>query len=96
MVIKATPITLEQLKRKEVEAAQLETSGLGEAREVSARAVSARAVEARAVAARAVAGSCSGGSCLIFPTYLSYYARFIDGSFCGSSLSPYISVRFVR
>ncbi|WP_338707660.1 hypothetical protein [Paenibacillus amylolyticus] len=57
MVIKATPITLEQLKRKEVEAAQLETNVLGEAREVSARAVSARAVEARAVAARAAAAA---------------------------------------
>ncbi|PQP83674.1 hypothetical protein C0Q44_03005 [Paenibacillus sp. PCH8] len=54
MVIKATPITLEQLKRKEIEAAQSDANVLGEAREVSARAVSARAVEARAVSARAV------------------------------------------
>ncbi|MEK4109130.1 hypothetical protein ABIC86_005151 [Paenibacillus sp. DS2363] len=55
MVIKATPITLEQLKNKELEAVQSEVNVLGETREVSARAVSARAVSARAVSARAVA-----------------------------------------
>ncbi|MFX3648380.1 MAG: hypothetical protein ACE3K2_18225 [Paenibacillus sp.] len=54
MVIKATPITLEQLKNKELEAVQSEVNVLGETREVSARAVSARAVAARSAAARAV------------------------------------------
>jgi len=55
MVIKATPITLEQLKNKELEAVQSEVNVLGETREVSARAVAARSAAARAVSARAAA-----------------------------------------
>ncbi|MBY0215706.1 hypothetical protein [Paenibacillus illinoisensis] len=55
MVIKATPITLEQLKSKELEATQSDVNVLDETREVSARAAAARAAAARAAAARAAA-----------------------------------------